>query len=401
MALACVLGHPAAGHINPNLPLVAELCRRGDRVVYFATEPFRARIERTGAELRLYGSQDLFERSLGAGGLLGGMAGLIATTEEILPSLASQLRELRPDYLLVEAHAVWGNLVAQMLNVPTATLCSMFAMNESLLSARTLLGHLYGAAPRDVAFDGLLAFGEYFETTRRLQRDFGVASPGIVDYLGNRQRLNLVFTSREFQIGAQPFDDSYRFVGPSVAGRQDYADFPMDRVAGSAPILISMGTMYNNEVDFYRRCFEAFGDWDETVVLAVGHRLDMSQLPVPPANFIVREYVPQVALLEVASLFITHGGINSAHEAMLCGVPMVVLPQQADHHVVAGQVEAVGAGVMLQRSQATPEALASAARRVLDDATFRAQSAKIGETLRAAGGPVRAADEIFKELSCR
>jgi UDP:flavonoid glycosyltransferase YjiC (YdhE family) len=75
---------------------------------------------------------------------------------------------------------------------------------------------------------------------------------------------------------------------------------------------------------------------------------------------------------------------------------MVVLPQRADHYVVAGQVEAVGAGVVLDRSQATAERLAAAARRALADPQFRARSAKMGEMLRAAGGHVRAADEIFE-----
>lgn len=396
MATVCMLGHPAPGHINPNLPLMAELCRRGERVVYFATEPFRAQVERTGAEFRPYGDHALFERNLGAGGMLGGMAGLLETTERILPRLVEDFRAARPDYLLVEAHAVWGNLLAQIESVPTATLSSMFAMNDSLISASGLMDHLYGAGPRELALEGLHALGEYFESARRLLRRFGAASPGIIDYLGNRQRLNLVFTSREFQIGGAAFDDSYRFVGPSVAGRQDYADFPWERVAGRSPILISMGTMYNHEAEFYRRSFRAFGDWPDPVVLAVGHRVDRSQLPEPPANFIVREYVPQVALLETARLFITHGGINSAHEAMLHGVPMVVLPQRADHYVVAGQVEAVGAGVVLDRSQATVERLADAARRALADPQFRARSARMGETLRAAGGHERAADEIFE-----
>jgi MGT family glycosyltransferase len=396
MATVCVLGHPAPGHVNPNLPLVAELCRRGERVIYFATEPFRAKVERTGAEFRSYGDQDLFERNLGAGGMLGGMAGLMATAEQILPTLVEQVRAVRPDYLLIEAHAVWGNLLAQIHPVPAATLCSMFAMNDSLIGAAGLMGHLYGAGPRDLAFEGLLAFGEYFESARRLQRRFGAVSPGIIDYLGNRQRLNLVFTAREFQIGGAAFDDSYRFVGPSIAGRGDSAGFPMERLAGRPLILISMGTMYNDEAEFYRRCFAAFGDWPEPIVLAVGHRVDRAHLPEAPANFIVREYVPQVALLETARLFITHGGINSAHEAMLHGVPMVVLPQRDDHYVVAGQVEAVGAGVVLDRSQATAERLSDAARRALSDPNYRARSAQMGELLRAAGGHVRAANEIFE-----
>ena len=395
MAVVCVLGHPAPGHVNPNLPLMAELVRRGERVVYYATEPFRANVERTGAEFRSYGDHALFERNLGKGGMLGGMAGLIATTEDILPGLAADVRAVGPAYLLVEAHAVWGNLLAQMLSIPTVTLSSMFGINDEVFGAKDLTAALYGVAPRELALDGLVAFSTYFEAARRLQQRFGVSSPDLIDFIGNRQQLNLIFTSREFQVGGSLFDDRYRFVGPSIQGRQDFPDFPMNLVDGKPVILISMGTMYNDDAAFYGHCFEAFRDWPQTVVLAVGHRVDQTRLPKPPDNFIVREYVPQVAVLAIASLFITHGGINSAHEGMLHGVPMLVLPQQADHYVVAAQVEAVGAGVVLHRSQATPEKLSEAATRVLTDPSLRVASAAIGDTLRAAGGHIHAADEIF------
>src|SRR6516164_1721853 len=130
MSGVCMIGHPAAGHVNPTLPLMAELCRRGERVTYFASEPFRARVEATGARFRPCGAHELFERNLGRGGILGGMAGLLETAGEILPDLLDAVREERPDYLLAEAHALWGNLLAQMLGLPAATLCSMFAINE-------------------------------------------------------------------------------------------------------------------------------------------------------------------------------------------------------------------------------------------------------------------------------
>ena len=47
---------PAHGHINPTLPLVAELTRRGHEVAYFATREFAERCEREGAQFRCYPS---------------------------------------------------------------------------------------------------------------------------------------------------------------------------------------------------------------------------------------------------------------------------------------------------------------------------------------------------------
>jgi UDP:flavonoid glycosyltransferase YjiC (YdhE family) len=44
---------PATGHVNPSIPLVKELVTRGERVIYYCTETYRAKIESTGAEFRM------------------------------------------------------------------------------------------------------------------------------------------------------------------------------------------------------------------------------------------------------------------------------------------------------------------------------------------------------------
>jgi MGT family glycosyltransferase len=407
MSKVVMLGHPAPGHINPTLPIVAELVQRGEDVTYYATEPFRAKVEATGAVFRSYGAHDLFERNLSSGGMLGGMAGLIETTEAILPELLSAVRAEAPDYLLVEAHAVWGNLVAQMLGVPVATICSMFAINEELITPHELLGHLYGNASRDLAFAGLMGFSRYYESVRRLRQHHDVDAPDLVDYLGNRQALNIVCTSREFQIGGEGFDESYVFTGPSLSSfvgslaGASAAESDRQWVSDSPLIYVSMGTMYNDEAALYRACFEAFGGKPYQVVMAVGHRIDRGLLPDAPANVLVRDYVPQMDVLRCADLFVTHGGINSAHEAMLCGVPMVVLPKAADHFVVAERVAAVGAGVVLHRGDATAARLVELTDRVLADPTYRERSTAMGQSLRAAGGAARAADEIQRHARNR
>jgi MGT family glycosyltransferase len=101
-----------------------------------------------------------------------------------------------------------------------------------------------------------------------------------------------------------------------------------------------------------------------------------------------------MAVLSRARVFVTHGGINSAHEAMLQGVPLVVLPLAADHHVVAQQVAAVGAGVVLDRTGVTVDRLKALVTEVLETPSFAARSRAIGESLRAAGGARAAADHL-------
>jgi UDP:flavonoid glycosyltransferase YjiC (YdhE family) len=49
------------GHTNPTLPLVAELVRRGEHVIYYSLEDFQPAIEQTGATFRSYGAAYPFD----------------------------------------------------------------------------------------------------------------------------------------------------------------------------------------------------------------------------------------------------------------------------------------------------------------------------------------------------
>lgn len=131
-----------------------------------------------------------------------------------------------------------------------------------------------------------------------------------------------------------------------------------------------MGTMYNADPDFYHLCFDAFGDSPFQIILSIGDRLEEGLLRTPPDNFIVRRNVPQLEVLKRAALFITHGGMNSANEGILYHVPLIVLPQQADHYVVALRMQELGAGLVLDRVQATPETLRDMVNQVLSGGNF-------------------------------
>ncbi len=401
MSTVVFLSHPAHGHINPTLPVVAELIRRGERVIYYATDLFRAKIEATGAAYRSYGAQEIFERKLAYGGMLGGMAGLIEAAEEILPDVLAQVRTDQPDYLLLEAHSLTGNLVQKIINRPAMTLCSMFAFNEKLIPPSQLVRFLYGQAPSEAVLDGMLGLNHYIAVAQRISQRYGVRCPNMIEYLSNQQPLNIVFTSRYFQIGGdRAFDDSYKFVGPSVTptpvtAATSSGDFPWNALNEQPLIYISMGTMYNAEADFYHACFDAFGDSPYQVVLSIGQRIGEGELRPAPANFIVRRHVPQLALLQRAALFVTHGGMNSANEGILYHVPMIVLPQQADHYVVAQRVGELGAGLVLDRAQANAERLKTLAAQVITTPSYKEQCVQIAQTLRAGGGYLRAADELL------
>ena len=69
---------------------------------------------------------------------------------------------------------------------------------------------------------------------------------------------------------------------------------------------------------------------DYEVVMSVGKKTDIVALGQIPANFTVKQYVDQKAVLQQAAVFITHSGMNSVSESLYFGVPMVMFPQHSE-----------------------------------------------------------------------
>ena len=176
---------------------------------------------------------------------------------------------------------------------------------------------------------------------------------------------------------------------------RSHGDFDFSHVDTDNLIYISLGTVFNQAVDFYKLCFEAFKNTKYTVILSVGRRTQIAELGDIPANFIVRNYVPQLEVLQQAKLFVTHGGMNSTSEGLYYGVPLIVLPQTADQPMVARRVAEIGAGIHLNQEGLTASDLRESAERVLGDQSFKKACVDIGDSFRAAGGYQRAVDEIF------
>ena len=106
-------------------------------------------------------------------------------------------------------------------------------------------------------------------------------------------------------------------------------------------------------------------------------------------------YVPQTKLLAYTKLFITHGGMNSTHEGLYNGIPLIVIPQSADQPVIAKQVENLGAGIKLSMKELTVEQLRESVELVLNNPSYKEVAWNLKESFLKSGGYQEAADEIF------
>ena len=362
--------------------------KRGDDVVYYSTDAFAEKIAQTGARYRPYRNEFLADLRQLPERLEQLSWLLMRTTEDLLDRELAAFRAERPDYLITDSVAPWGQWLGEVLGVPVVTSVSTFAFNRHVLASAVSQGVRPKSAKH--VLSKIRHISKSIWLGRRLCRRYAVKGPGITGLVFGRSALNIVYTSRLFQPFAETFDDRFHFVGPSVpasAGiRSEGTESPV--------IYVSLGTLFNADAAFFRECFEAFRHMDARVIMSIGSNVSEASLGPPPQNVTVQPYVAQLDVLQRASVFVSHGGMNSVSESLYYGVPLVVIPQMSEQELVGRRVEGLGAGLYLAKAKATAASLRESVERVLADERFRQQAAVVRESFLTAGGVTRAADAI-------
>ncbi|KQL50527.1 glycosyl transferase family 1 [Heyndrickxia shackletonii] len=389
MARVLFINGGSEGHVNPTIGVVQELISRGEEVVYFTIEDFRERIEETGATVKTFDVQKFINAFISGGrnNLLERINGLLHTADIMIPSVLEQIKGEHFDYLIHDSMFGCGHLIAQILKLPAINSCTTFAQtNESF---DKMFEQLSKKIPEET-------FDEFQRLTGVVKEKFGVEIRTPYEVYCNPAPLTIVYTTKEFQPNGEAFDQTYKFVGPSISSRLTQENFDLTAIEGKSTIYISLGTVMNQAIDFYKLCLDAFGSTDHTVVMSIGEKTQFTELGDIPENFIVKNYVPQTEVLKYSKLFITHGGMNSTHEGLYYGVPLIVIPLSADQPIIAGQVASIGAGIALQMNSLSANQLREAADYVLNQPSFHEAVTNIRESFQKSGGYQKAVDEIFK-----
>ncbi|MBT2701355.1 glycosyl transferase family 1 [Bacillus sp. ISL-40] len=393
MARVLFINAGSEGHINPTIGVVQELISRGEGVVYFTIEAFRERIEKTGAIVRTLDGQKFITAFISGGRnyLLERINGLLLTADIVIPSVLEQIEGEHFDYIIHDSMFGCGRILAQILKLPAINSCTSFAQTKE--SFDQMLEQLSKNIPTEV---GKEINDEYQILTAKVKEKYDVEIHSPYEVFCNPAPLTIVYTTREFQPFGEAFDQTYKFIGPSISSRLIQENFDLTAIKEKRPIYISLGTVFNQAIDFYKLCFEAFGNSNHTVVMSIGKQTPLIDLGEIPQNFIVKKYVPQTEVLKYTKLFITHGGMNSTHEGLYYGVPLIVIPQSADQPIIAGQVANIGAGIKLQMEGLTANQLREAAEHVLKSPSIHKAVSNIRESFQKSGGYHQAVDEIIE-----
>ncbi|MCW0213358.1 MAG: glycosyl transferase [Pseudonocardia sp.] len=386
MSHILMVGAGAHGHVNPHLPVIAELVERGHRVSYAIPRSFAEVVASTGATPLVHTSHlpDETRDEQWPSEPIEGMSIFAEDAAHVFPQLEAALEGDRPDLVLYDITGYAGRALAHRWGLPLVQLSpSMVAwegyeedMGEALAFRRD---------PR---------YAEYEHRFTAWLQSLGIDLDP--DSFSGRPPRCVVLIPRALQPHADKVDDSvHTFVGPSLDRRPHQGDWP----APEKPlVLVSLGSAYTDRAEFFRTCVEAFGPLPWQVVIAIGRHTDPADVGELPPNVELHRWVPQLAVLRRASAFVTHAGMGGCSEGLYEGVPMIAVPQAVDQFGNAAMLQEIGVGVHLPAEEATADRLREALLQLTGSAQVAARLKAISEELRSAGGAAAAADVVEAQL---
>ena len=380
---------PAHGHTNPTLGVVKELVNRGHEVWYYSYDAFQEKIENAGAKFISCDVYDVEknlkpEDAARIGKDLAFSTGILVDTTLALDEMVCRdMEQLKPDCIVADSMAVWGKAIAIKLDIPFISSTTTFAFNQ--YSAKIMRQSI------SQMLNMIFSMSKVNKDLKRLQ-DKGYPIDNILSIIQNDNETNtIVYTSKEFQPCAETFSEKYSFVGPSIRETTENIQ------KGEKKLLyISLGTVNNIMLNFYKNCITALKDSEYQVIMSVGNNIDPEKLGEIPSNFEVYHSVDQIAVLQKADAFLTHCGMNSVNEALYYEVPLILFPQTSEQGGVARQVSNMEAGIYLPKNN--PAAIRNAISSVLNEKKYKKNASIIAESFKKSGGSAAAADAILKVI---
>jgi MGT family glycosyltransferase len=283
----------------------------------------------------------------------------------------------------------WGYYLAQAAQLPGIASYSLIPMTPHMMRDFRVLRMSIG-----VAFKGIASSVKANRISTEIAKRYSIQKPNMMESLNVSGDLCVVYSSAEFVPYAATFPPKYKFVGWTI--QEPIVQEPFVHEGAHPLIYASLGTLINDNFAFFKACIDAFSHSSYDLLISTGGRYKPEEFGETAANVTVREWVPQVQVLQQASLFITHGGVNSIHDGLYNNLPLLLVPQQAEQTINSLAVTDQHAGLMLKRDEVNAESVSAAAAKILGDPAYRRNAERLGLSLRAGGGAARAADEIEK-----
>jgi MGT family glycosyltransferase len=343
---AVVFAMAERGHFKRMLPVIDGLCRAGATTYVFTDVSFREDVARAGGRfVDLFDGHTVAEadalsvplpcRAVSFAGVFGDV-------------IVNQVAALRPSLIVHDTFAVIGQVVAHHLGVPRVNVCA---------------GHNFAPIPTLAALsrDPRVKIADAcWAAVQILRERHGLPDASPFSYVsGISPELNLYCEPPQFlrPEDRAPFQPM-AFFGSLWPEGERHAHVS-DALFPDAPLRVyaSFGTIiwrYYQEAAL--SALEAFsvalaGRTDAEAIIALGGAGPMDRASrFASKNVRVEHYVDQWRVLQEASIYCTHQGLNSTHEAIYHGVPMISYPFFSDQPALSARCQELGLAVPIVES---------------------------------------------------
>jgi MGT family glycosyltransferase len=423
--------YPSPGHVGPAAAVVEELTGRGHEVRWYTGHRFAEVAAQAGARLCAMAEaldwdyQDFDATFPGRSELKGLKQNQFDITEIFVRPLREHLAALKalvveePAEVFVSHTAFYGGgWLHEMGGPPNATLgdtCLAYPSRDAApygmgLAPRSgLVGHLRNRALDAIGRATVLA--PVVKAAREVRGDLGLPPIPIRGLeFGLSQYLHLQLCPAGFEYPRSDLPPFVHFVGapqPPMPAQFDPPSWWPKLLEAKRVVLVTQGTIATEPADLLAPALEGLAGRDVFVVATTGGA-DPAVLGDPPPNAVVERFVRYAALLPHVDVMVSNGGFGSVQLAIAHGIPMVVAGTTEDKKEVTAHVAWSGVGINMRTNRPSPEAVADAVERVLNESTFRDRTlvlkAQVGDTNPAKkaadlleGLAVKATSQIFHE----
>lgn len=369
---------PRPSHINPTLPIVATLVRRGHRVTYATSEQFAARITRAGAQHVLIPSMDIARQR-------DDLACHTAT--ETVKAVTAFYETDRPDLIIYDLIAMAGRVLAHQWNLPAIKISPDFSYSEEAFSSQ-------------VRQEKVREWG--FELSRKADhflKRYGILSCG---YMFHREKLNIHLCPREFDPNGHVADESCLYAGRCPGEQFHVGDWRND-FGDDRPIAAVVPSTFSRDEHYFNLCVEALSELPWNFVIFLPPDITLTSPLLLPDNFrAVRESSPSKTLSN-ATMLVCMGGAMTVAEGIYHGLPLLMTSCGAPFLEALCDIWVeLGLGRHLKHTEMKAESLRGAFIEVIESAEIRAKVRRMQRIVQCAPGAEEAADGIeeFIERHC-
>lgn len=364
---------PALGHFHPLVPLARALVNAGHDILVASPATLRPAVDATGLPFAEVGTAQipagLQQRMRDASRdwrtrmhdaqthwFLGFRARSTA------PDVLRLVDAWRPDLVLRDHADYSGYVAAELREIPHASGGAAWFKPPWL---------------HDAVVEGLAALRAEFElapdpTAASIYRYLALAS-----FPPSWVAPDETVPSIAHFLRAEPFNTS---------GNEGLPERVCRLPSGRPTVHASLGTLFNDTPGVNEAILAGLRDEPLNLVLTIGRQHDPAAFGSQPTNVIIERYIPHELLLPHCDAMLTHCGLNSIMACLALGIPMVAVPLTADQPRNAARLAALGAAVVIEPSERSPEALRAATWEVLTNPTYRATARRLRDEIGALPG---------------